>query len=362
MYLLSFSAPNAAQIFLKLLEERGVEATIKNNEIWVKHAKDLKDVLRLQAEFEGEKPAIIHSGGEEIPPRPEVEDPSLPKYKSRFMAKKTPITFLILILCSLIYFVSSFQATEVFKEEGQVALEVGQTPIMRALLFDFPKQNEDLLKAAKNYPLNTLGHISQLQGSARDAYESALAEPKWAGIYTYIVDRTPWDKLRAIPVFEKIEQGEIWRVFTPSLLHGGFLHLLFNMMWLLSIGRLIEGNLGSQRFALLILFFASLANLAQYLVSGAFFLGFSGAVCGMIGFVFTREKIAPWERYAMPFAAFKLVLIFIGVMTLIQLIAFIAEFFHIGAFSPGIANTSHLVGLAAGMACARLPFFAEESR
>ncbi|MRS05375.1 rhomboid family intramembrane serine protease, partial [bacterium] len=41
-------------------------------------------------------------------------------------------------------------------------------------------------------------------------------------------------------VNELILRGQIWRLLTPVLLHGGLLHLAFNMYALYSIGRGLE--------------------------------------------------------------------------------------------------------------------------
>ena len=69
-------------------------------------------------------------------------------------------------------------------------------------------------------------------------------------------------------LFGKIRQGEVWRLFTPVLLHGGILHLLFNMAWVWMFGRLIEQRLGSFKYLFLSIIVGVISNVAQYLMSG----------------------------------------------------------------------------------------------
>ena len=97
--------------------------------------------------------------------------------------------------------------------------------------------------------------------------------------------------------FEKIRQGEVWRLFTPCLLHFDFLHILFNMAWLWILGKQIEERIHWKKLGLLILIVGIVSNTAQYLVSGPSFLGFSGIVVGMAGFIWMRQRNAPWEGY-----------------------------------------------------------------
>ncbi|MGE0607191.1 MAG: rhomboid family intramembrane serine protease [Pirellulales bacterium] len=68
----------------------------------------------------------------------------------------------------------------------------------------------------------------------------------------------------------EIWQGEVWRPFTTTLLHGGFLHALFNIYWLLVFGPLVEGRLGSYKTLALIVLFAVVASMAQYV--GVYYL------------------------------------------------------------------------------------------
>lgn len=82
--------------------------------------------------------------------------------------------------------------------------------------------------------------------------------------------------------------GEWWRLATSMFLHGGILHIAFNMFVLLQVGGLVERLFGSARFALLYLMAGVSGSLAS--VSWAFLqdrvvnsVGASGAIFGVIG-------------------------------------------------------------------------------
>ena len=91
-----------------------------------------------------------------------------------------------------------------------------------------------------------------------------------------------------------VDSGEIWRLFTVALVHGGLTHLCFNMFSLLVLGNPIEEALGKARF--LVIFFTSLltGSLASiYLNSYPHVsVGASGAVFGLFGaFIALRNRI-----------------------------------------------------------------------
>lgn len=91
-----------------------------------------------------------------------------------------------------------------------------------------------------------------------------------------------------------VDSGEIWRLFTVALVHGGLTHLFFNMFSLLVLGNPIEEALGKARF--LVIFFTSLltGSLASiYLNSYPHVsVGASGAVFGLFGaFIALRNRI-----------------------------------------------------------------------
>lgn len=65
--------------------------------------------------------------------------------------------------------------------------------------------------------------------------------------------------------FAQIKSGEVWRLVTPAFLHFGPLHLIFNMMWLWTLGGILETFLRRLRFVLLVIIIAVISNLAQAL-------------------------------------------------------------------------------------------------
>src|SRR5690349_3809595 len=54
----------------------------------------------------------------------------------------------------------------------------------------------------------------------------------------------------------EVRHGELWRLITPIVIHFSPTHILFNMMWLFSLGSMIESVHGSGRFVLLVLVLA----------------------------------------------------------------------------------------------------------
>jgi membrane associated rhomboid family serine protease len=96
-----------------------------------------------------------------------------------------------------------------------------------------------------------------------------------------------------------VQSGEVWRLFTVALVHGGLTHLFFNMFSLLVLGNPVEATLGKTRF--LIIFFVSLLTgslSSVYLSSYPYIsVGASGAVFGLFGaFIAMRKMIREGVR------------------------------------------------------------------
>lgn len=82
-----------------------------------------------------------------------------------------------------------------------------------------------------------------------------------------------------------VAQGEYYRLLTAAFLHGGVIHIAFNMYALLVFGPLIEGAFGRLRFVALYLGSALAGSAASYMFSApnAPSVGASGAIFGLLG-------------------------------------------------------------------------------
>jgi len=136
--------------------------------------------------------------------------------------------------------------------------------------------------------------------------------------------------------FAAIRRGEFWRLVSPILIHFGFIHILFNMMWLRDLGNLFEARLGSLYFALFVLVVAAGSNLAEYVIGKhPLFGGMSGVVYALIGYAWIRGRFDPAAGITLD-----------GQNLVYALVWFVICF--TGMVGP-IANWAHGGGLALGM-------------
>lgn len=89
---------------------------------------------------------------------------------------------------------------------------------------------------------------------------------------------------------------EPWRYLGACFPHGGILHLLFNVLFTVRFGRWIEGRFGSWKTALMLCYFALVANGAQAGLSGPG-IGLSGVLYGMFGFLFVMTDYDTGELH-----------------------------------------------------------------
>jgi rhomboid protease GluP len=79
-----------------------------------------------------------------------------------------------------------------------------------------------------------------------------------------------------------IYQGQFYRLFTPMLLHGSFLHLAFNMYALFVIGTRLERVMGHARFVALYIVAGFAGNVMSFLFQPSPSLGASTAIFGIL--------------------------------------------------------------------------------
>lgn len=161
--------------------------------------------------------------------------------------------------------------------------------------------------------------------------------------------------IQSLPLFEKMQEGQIWRLFSPALLHANFWHLLFNLGWLWILGWRIEVVFGRWRYICLVGILAAFSNTLQYLAGGPFFLGLSGVVAGFVGFIWSCQKKHGWVLFSVPRITLLLLIAFIaGVAILDVVYTGISYIFSTGHMFP-IANTAHIAGFLMGWFLGKLP-------
>ncbi|MFH1331651.1 MAG: rhomboid family intramembrane serine protease [Actinomycetota bacterium] len=88
---------------------------------------------------------------------------------------------------------------------------------------------------------------------------------------------------RAAQYSTLVDQGEWWRVLTAMFLHGGVLHLMFNMYALWLFGPVLERRFGSLSYAALYLAGGISGGMLFQLLGDGAAVGASGAIFGLLG-------------------------------------------------------------------------------
>ncbi len=135
--------------------------------------------------------------------------------------------------------------------------------------------------------------------------------------------------------WKAVRDGQWWRVLSPAIMHGGPLHIFFNLMWWWDLGRPIEARKGSLTMLMMTLALAAFSNILQFHFGGPWFLGLSGVVFGVFGYTWVKGKLDPGDG--------------IGISD--QSAMWMMVWFIICAMGIAgrIANWAHFGGLALGM-------------
>ena len=136
-------------------------------------------------------------------------------------------------------------------------------------------------------------------------------------------------------------------LFTALFLHGGFVHLLGNMLYLWIFGNNIEDSMGRGRFVIFYLVCGLVASLSQvylYPDSPVPVIGASGAIAGVLGgylLLFPRARVLTLVPIFFFIQIIRLPAVFVlGFWFIIQLLnagagGGVAWFAHIGGFICG---------------------------
>ena len=145
--------------------------------------------------------------------------------------------------------------------------------------------------------------------------------------------------------------GDFITIFTSMFMHGGWLHLAGNMLYLWIFGDNVEDRFGHAKFTLFYLLCGIAATVAQVAVSAGSNtpnLGASGAIAGVLGaylILFPRGNVKVlMGRSVMPMPA----LVVIGLWIVLQFINGVGSITQ-SAETGGVAYMAHIGGFVAGL-------------
>jgi membrane associated rhomboid family serine protease len=133
--------------------------------------------------------------------------------------------------------------------------------------------------------------------------------------------------------------GEWWRLLTNIFVHGGIIHIAFNMWCLWYLGELAEQLYGAWTYGCIYLICGIGASLTSagwhpYVPS----IGASGAIFGLAGALFTAIKLG---EFSVPRAALSGTLRSLGAFVVFNLV--------FGFAISGVDNAAHIGGLVTGV-------------
>lgn len=156
---------------------------------------------------------------------------------------------------------------------------------------------------------------------------------------TFIISKGQFDALTLLRYganyapFIKMGGINLLRLISSAFLHGGFLHLLFNMYALFIIGTQVENYIGKGKFIFIYLMSAISGNLMSCVFSTNVSVGASGAIFGLLG--------------ALLYFGYHYRL-YLGSVLKNQIIPLIVLNLILGFMMPGVDNAAHIGGLIGG--------------
>jgi membrane associated rhomboid family serine protease len=158
-----------------------------------------------------------------------------------------------------------------------------------------------------------------------------------------------------VPVDTDLAAVDVFPFFSMMFLHGGWLHLIFNMWTLWLFGPTIEDRLGHGRYLAFYLVCGLAASVTHVMLNPTSIvpaLGASGAIAGILG---CYMRLFPLARVVVvvpiifiPLFFEVYAFVFIGLWFLLQIFQLMAELLQPSS-SGGVAWWAHIGGFVAGL-------------
>jgi len=188
-----------------------------------------------------------------------------------------------------------------------------------------------------------------------------------AWLYVVSLSRTPgaaeafydryafdWTQFTAAITGGRIAIETFVPLFTHMFLHGGWLHIIGNMLYLWVFGDNVEDRLGSGRYLVFYLLAGIAAAVGQGLVSPAPMVGASGAIAGVLGaylVLFPTARVRTLIFLGIFITVIQLpALVVIGLFIVLQLLDGVAALrLDAHPAAANVAYFAHIFGFIAGI-------------
>ena len=129
------------------------------------------------------------------------------------------------------------------------------------------------------------------------------------------------------------QRGEWWTVFTAIYLHGGVLHIVFNLLWIRQLAPAVEELYGPSRLVVIFTAAGAVGFIASNLLSPWPSVGASGSIFGLLG-----AMVAFGQKRGGT----------VGSMILKSYGQWALLLFVMGFLMPGVNNVAHAGGFVGG--------------
>jgi rhomboid protease GluP len=143
------------------------------------------------------------------------------------------------------------------------------------------------------------------------------------------------------------EYHRVWTLISASFLHGGILHIFFNMAALRQLAAVVNREYGVYRMFVIYTVSGIVGFLISYLAGVAFTIGASASVCGLVGALlyYGKSRGGIYGRHLYR-----------------QIFIWVIFLFVFGLVVPGINNWGHGGGILAGIISGYLAGYQEKKR
>ena len=160
----------------------------------------------------------------------------------------------------------------------------------------------------------------------------------------------------------KLDSPPWWTtVFTSMFLHGGILHIAFNMLFLWIFGNNVEDSMGRPRFLAFYLLAGIVAAYTQALLSASSTIpaiGASGAIAGVLGgylLLFPRARVLTLVLIILFVTIIEIpAAILLAIWFVLQFLPALGQVTTSATGGEGVAYWAHVGGFAFGLAAIKL--------